>query len=135
MSKNKHFSMKKQKGITLIGLIMAMAVVIVLAMVAMKVVPTVIEYNSINRAINSTKNAGSTPAEIQIAFEKQREVGYFDAVTGKDLIITRNTDGGFDLHFSYAKKIPLVGPASILMEYSGTTAKNGVVVTKPVKAD
>ncbi|MBC3909974.1 MULTISPECIES: DUF4845 domain-containing protein [Undibacterium] len=135
MSKNQHFSAQKQKGITLIGLLMAMAVVIVVAMVAMKVVPTMIEYNSISKAINSTKNSGSTPREIQVAFDRQKEVGYFDAVSGKDLIITRNTDGGFDLHFSYAKKIPLVGPASILMEYSGTTAKNGIVVTKPVKAD
>jgi len=135
MSKNQHFSVQKQKGITLIGLLMAMAVVILIAMIAMKVVPTAIEYNSILKAINSTKNSGSTPREIQNAFDKQKEVGYFDAVSGKDLIITRNTDGGFDLHFSYAKKIPLVGPASILMEYSGTTAKNGIVVTKPVKAD
>ena len=132
MSHIQYSSLQKQKGITLIGLILAMAVVIVIAMLAMKVVPTAIEYNSIMKAMNSSKNAGSSPQEIQIAFEKQRAVGYFDAVTGRDLVIVRNNDGGFDLNFSYQKIIPLVGPASILMEYSGTTAKNGVVV-KPQK--
>ncbi|MES2037687.1 MAG: DUF4845 domain-containing protein [Pseudomonadota bacterium] len=135
MSNIQYSTFKKQQGITLIGLIMAIAVIIVLAMIAMKVVPTMIEYNSISKAMNSSKNAGTTPREIQIAFDKQREVGYFDAVTGKDLVIVKNNDGGFDLNFSYTRKIPLVGPASILMEYSGTTAKNGVVVTKPARAD
>ena len=135
MAKTQYFSVHKQKGMSLIGLIMAMACVIVIAMIAMKVVPTAIEYNSISKAINSSKNAGASQRDIREAFDRQRAIGYFDAVTGKDLIITSNTDGGFDLHFSYAKKIPLVGPASILMEYSGTTAKNGVVVTKSVKAD
>ena len=134
MSKNQYSTFKKQQGITLIGLIMAIAVIIVLSMIAMKVVPTMIEYNSITKAMNNSKN-GTTPREIQISFDKQREVGYFDAVTAKDLVIVKNNDGGFDLNFSYSKKIPLVGPASILMEYSGTTAKNGVVVTKPAKAD
>ncbi|MFZ6778344.1 DUF4845 domain-containing protein [Undibacterium sp. Ji83W] len=134
MSKIQYSTFKKQQGITLIGLIMAIAVIIVLAMIAMKVVPTMIEYNSITKAMNNAKN-GATPREIQISFDKQREVGYFDAVTAKDLVIVKNNDGGFDLNFSYSKKIPLVGPASILMEYSGTTAKNGVVVTKPARAD
>lgn len=135
MSKIQYSPLQNQKGITLTGLILSLAVIIVLAMIAMKVVPTMIEYNSITKAMNSSKNAGSTPRDIQIAFDKQREVGYFDAVTGKDLVIVKNNDGGFDLNFSYSKKIPLVGPASILMEYSGTTAKNGVVVQKAAKAD
>lgn len=134
MSNIQYSALKKQKGITLIGLMMAIAVIIVVAMVAMKVVPTAIEYNSINKAMNNVKN-GTNPREIQIAFDKQREVGYFDAVTGKDLLIIKNNEGGYDLHFSYSKKIPLVGPASILMEYSNTTAKNGVVITKPAKAE
>ncbi|MFZ6873016.1 DUF4845 domain-containing protein [Undibacterium sp. Di27W] len=127
--------MQKQKGMTLIGLLMAISLVILVAMIAMKVVPTAIEYNSIMKAINSTKNAGTTPKDIQLAFERQRGVGYFDAVTSKDLIIVRNNDGGFDLSFAYEKKIPLIGPASILMEYSGTTAKSGIVATKPTKVD
>ncbi|MFZ6746657.1 DUF4845 domain-containing protein [Undibacterium sp. JH2W] len=135
MSKNQHFSLQKQKGMTLIGLLMAIALVILVAMIAMKVVPTAIEYNSIVKAINSTKNSGTTPREIELAFERQRGVGYFDAVTAKDLIIVKNNEGGFDLSFSYSKKIPLIGPASILMEYSGTTAKNGIVATKPAKVD
>lgn len=135
MSRIPYSSLQKQKGITLIGLIMAIAVVILIAMVAMKVVPTYIEYGSIMKAINSAKNAGSTPRDIQIAFDKQKEVGYFDAVSGKDLVIVRNNEGGFDLSFSYQKIIPLVGPANILMDYSGTTAKNGTVAKKSANAD
>ncbi|MFZ6755598.1 DUF4845 domain-containing protein [Undibacterium sp. Ji50W] len=134
MSYTPYSTLYRQKGISLIGLILSLGVIIMLAMLAMKVAPTAIEYNSIRKAIVTAKNAGSTVREVQVSFDKQAEVGYFDAIAGKDLVIVKNGDE-IEVSFSYDVKIHLFGPANLLMEYSGTTAKSGIVATKPVKAE
>ncbi|WP_223827328.1 DUF4845 domain-containing protein [Undibacterium oligocarboniphilum] len=122
-------SLHSQRGISLFGLIFSLGVLILLAIVAMKVVPTAIEYVSIKKAIIAAKNGGTTVAEIHKVFDKQAEVNYITSIEGKDLIVTRN-DGEIDVSFSYQKKIPLFGPASLLLEYEGTTAKNGYAPKK-----
>jgi len=96
----------------------------------MKVVPTVIEYTSIKKAISVAKNGGTTANEIQSTFDKQADVGYITSITGKDLVITRD-NGEIEVSFSYQKKIPLFGPATLLLEYEGTTAKSGISAKKP----
>ncbi|WP_423681930.1 MULTISPECIES: DUF4845 domain-containing protein [unclassified Undibacterium] len=130
MQKAQRFSLKSQRGISLVGLILSLGVIVLIAMLAMKVVPTVIEYTSIKKAIGVAKTGGSTVNEIQNTFDKQAEVGYITSITGKDLVITRD-NGDIDISFSYQKKIPLFGPATLLLEYEGTTAKSGVSAKKP----
>lgn len=123
------FSVSRQKGISLIGLIFTLGILFMIAMLGMKVTPTVVEFMSIKKAIQSAKLAGNTVREIQTSFDKQAETGYFDAISGKDLLIVRSGDV-MEVSFAYTKKIPLFGPASLLLEYEGTTAKNGVVSKK-----
>jgi hypothetical protein len=113
----------QQRGISIAGLIMILALLGLVAVLVAKVVPTFVEYRSITRAIVSAKAAGTTVREIQAAFDKQRDVSYIDSISSKDLEITK--DGNeIEVSFEYQKKIPLFGPASLLMEYSGTTANS-----------
>lgn len=114
---------RKQTGITLVGLILVLAIVGLIAVLAMKVTPTVTEYFSIKKAIGSVKAAGGSIAEMRTAFDKQAEVGYIDAINGKDLTIVKNGDDT-EISFAYQKIIPLVGPASLLLDYAGSTNAN-----------
>jgi type II secretory pathway pseudopilin PulG len=116
-------STRKQQGITLFGLIVVLAVLGCIGVLVAKVTPTTIEYFSIKKAIASARTAGTTVQEIQSAFNKQAEVGYIDAISGKDLEITKNGDD-IQISFAYQKKIPLVGPVSLLIDYAGSTAKS-----------
>lgn len=119
----------RQQGLTLTGLIFVLAIVAVIAVLGMKVVPATIEYSSIRKSIVSAKDAGSTVAEIRSAFDRQANVGYINSITGKDLDIVK-VDGEMVVSFAYQNKIPLFGPASLLLEYSGTTAK--IATTKAI---
>jgi type II secretory pathway pseudopilin PulG len=121
-------SKRKQAGLTLTGLVFLLVLVGLVAVVAIRVVPTVTEYMAIKKAVTSARQAGSTPQEIRSAFDKQAEVGYIQSVSGKDLEISRNGEVT-NVSFSYQKVIPLVGPASLLLDYEGSTAN-----TKPGKA-
>ena len=129
---NNNFAVRRQSGISLIGLILSLGILAMIAVFGMKVVPTVIEYLSIKKAIVAAQKAGTTVKEIQVSFDKAAEIGYFDAVAGKDLSIVRNGEV-MDVSFAYSKKIPLFGPASLLMEYEGTTAKSGAVTKKKLE--
>lgn len=112
----------RQQGVSLIGLIVVLVILAMIGVVGMKVVPTIVEFNSIKNAIATAKSTGTTPTEIRNSFDRQAGVAYIESITGKDLEITKNGND-IEVSFAYDKKIPLVGPASILIEYSGTTSK------------
>lgn len=117
----------EQRGITLVGLIFVLAILGMIGVLILKIVPTVTEYMSIKKAIVVAKAAGSTIPEIRASFDKQADTGYVEAISSKDLDIVRTSDG-FDISFAYEKKIPLIGPASLALDYEGSTA-----TAKPAK--
>jgi Tfp pilus assembly protein PilE len=117
-----HRTKSKQDGITLVGLIFVISIVGACVLIALQVVPTVTEYMSVKSAIVTAKASGNSAIAIKQAFDRQADVGYIKSISSKDLEITQNgTD--FDVSFAYQKKIPLIGPASLLLEYEGTTVK------------
>lgn len=118
----------RQRGITLVGLIFVLAMLGAIGVLGLKVVPTVVEYYSIKKAVASAKTAGHTIPEIQAAFDRQTDVGYIDSISGKDLEIVKDGDE-IEINFAYPKKIPLFGPASLLIEYAGSTARQAAKKT------
>ncbi len=115
-------SKNSQRGISLPGLIFLLAIVGCIFVLGMKVVPTFTEYRSIKEAIKTVKANNNTVVTIKAAFDKQATVGYIESITSKDLDITKNKENEYDISFAYQKKIELLGPVSLLIEYEGTTA-------------
>ena len=109
---------RQQRGISFLGIVLIGIVVAALGVLAARVAPTVIEYQSVLRAMRHAAETGQTPAEVRTAFERTRTVGYFDAVTGADLIITRDNDRLL-VSFAYEEEIHLFGPAYLLLRYQG----------------
>ncbi len=112
----------RQSGLSLLGLIVTGAVIVFLALVAMRVVPTVTEYVAIKRAITKARDAGPEPQAIRTAFDRFAAVDDITSITGKDLDIQRTSNGPV-VAFRYEKKLPLFGPASLLLEYEGDTRR------------
>lgn len=119
-----------QRGLSLIGFLFVIVIVALLAVLGMKVVPTVVEYSAIKKAIANAKNAGTTVKEIQTSFERQRETSYIESVSSKDLEITKTGDG-WDISVAYQKKIELFGPASLVIDYEASTTDGAAKKPKP----
>jgi type II secretory pathway pseudopilin PulG len=119
---------QRQEGISLVGLIVVLALLGAVLVLGLKIVPTYTEYRAIQNAIVTAKSAGSV-VEIQKAFDASAVASYISSINSRDLIIEK-IDGQTEISFAYEKKIPLAGPASLLLEYEGTTAKGGA---KPAK--
>lgn len=121
MAQQKRSITTSQQGLTLVSLIFLLAIIGAVALLALKVSPTVIEYFSIKKAVAGAKASGNSVREIQSAFDRQTSVGYIESISGKDLEIVKS-ESGFDVGFAYPKKIELGGPVSLLIEYEWSTA-------------
>ena len=113
-------SKQGQRGITLFGLLFWAIVVGMLSLVAIRVVPTAIEYFTIMRVINKVSGdpSATTVPQIRTAFDRQREIDDFKAISGKDLSITKENDQVV-LSFAYDSEIELFKPVYLLIKYEG----------------
>lgn len=127
--KMQHGLETKENGFSLGGFLIVIVLVALVAILGLRVAPTVVEYAAIKKAIVMAKNSGSTPSEIKASFEKQRAANYVESVQGNDLEIIRTADG-IDVSVAYEKKIGLFGPVSLVIDYAATTGK-----APPRKAD
>ena len=113
-------SRSRQRGMTLFGLLFWAVTVGFVAYVLVRVLPTLNEYATIQRAVEKIAAAQpATVAEARQAFDKQRDLEYsITAITGKDLTVTKENDRVV-LGFAYNKEIPIYGPVFILIKYEG----------------
>lgn len=119
-----------ERGVSLSGLIAVLLVAGVVAVLALKVVPSYAEYRTIKDAIVKAKTSGGSVREIQSSFDKHAEINDVSAIRGRDLIISRES-GDTEISFAYEKRIPLVGNVTLLIDYAGTTDPAGAVAAKP----
>lgn len=108
-----------QRGLSLLGLIVLGVILVFGALVTLKVFPTATEFIAVNRAVTKARTDGSDPQTIRNAFDRIAAIDDITSITGKDLQIQREPGGGYQVSFAYEKRIPLVGPASLLLDYRG----------------
>ena len=109
-----------QRGVTLFSLMFWAIIVGFTALITMRVLPTLNEYFTIQKAVNriANENAGTVGA-VRQAFEKQKEVEYsIQTIGGKDLNVTKENDKVV-ISFAYDKEIELVKPVYLLIKYEG----------------
>lgn len=119
----KHISQKlrgQQRGITFLGLLFIGVIVALLAIVGAQVVPTATEYMSIQKAAKKAAAEGGTVQQVRAAFDRTASVDYITSIAGKDLDITKINDEVV-VSFDYEREIHLVGPAYLLLKYSGSS--------------
>ena len=112
--------MRKQRGVTLFGLMFWAIVIGFGALIGMKVLPTMNEYFTIQKAVTKIAAAGATTVpEIRAAFDKQKDIEYaIQSINGKDLNITKENDKVV-ISFAYDKEIDLIKPVYLLIKYEG----------------
>ena len=127
MQGSKQYFRNAQRGVSLTGLIFVLAVLGLVAVFAMKVFPTFVEYRAIQGAIVAAKATRGTVAEMKSTFDKHADIDRIDTITAKDLVFTKDNDEQ-QISYAYKKVIPIVANVSLLIDYSGTTDKSGKVV-------
>jgi hypothetical protein len=110
---------RKQLGIGLGALMMGAIVVIALAMIALKLTPSYIEFFAIKKAVNALaqeSRGGASVAEIRKGFDQRAMIDDIQSVKGADLEVTKDANG-IVVGTSYRKEIPLVANIGVYIEY------------------
>ena len=109
-----------QRGITLFGLLFWAILIGIVTLVALKVLPTVNEYFTIQRAVDkAAQDGGATVPQIRMAFDRQKDIEYsITSISGKDLQITKEDDRVV-IRYAYSKEIELMAPVFLLIRYEG----------------
>jgi hypothetical protein len=125
----KQYFINAERGVSLSGLIVVLAVAGLVAVLALKVSPSFIEYRAIKSAIVKAKADGGSVAEMQSSFDKAADINSISSINGKDLVISKDS-GEPEISFAYEKRIGLFGNVSLVIDYEGTTDKSGVVAAQ-----
>ena len=119
-------NMKRQRGLSLVMMILIVGIIAMVAVLAVKVFPDVEEYYA---ALASAKavamdpaSKNATVADIRRSFDTRKSIDNVKAVTGADLDISKEGND-IVITFAYTKKIPLSGPVSLTIDFEGSTAK------------
>ena len=107
----------RQRGISMVTLIFILAVLGGVGAIAMKALPSFLEYQAVIKAVNSAKSE-TTVAGVRNIFDRRAAVDNITSITGKDLEITKNGDQTV-VGFSYQKEFHMFGPAWLLLKYEG----------------
>jgi hypothetical protein len=111
---------RRQQGLSLISLIFVGVIAVVLLTIGFKVVPSLIEYLAIDRAVQRIKNEGSTVREIRNAFDKYATIDDIKSISSKDLDVTKDSDGVV-ITYKYSYSVPLTDNVRLVIDYSGST--------------
>ena len=108
------------RGFTLIGLLAWAIVVGMVGYLAVRVLPTVTEFYTIQAAVDRlAASPANTVPEIRQAFSKQLQIDQsISSVAAKDLDITKENNRVV-IAFAYEKEIEIFGPVFLLIKYAG----------------
>ena len=108
-----------QRGVTLMGLIILLFVVIFVALLGFKLIPAYIDFYTAKKTINAVARQGTTAAEIRRSFELRSAIDDLK-VRASDLEISK--DGNeMVVGFAYRKEVPLFANVGIYIDFAAST--------------
>lgn len=117
----------KQRGLTMFGFLFVAIVLVMIAMLAMKLVPAYIEFFSVKKILatmgQESELRSKSNAEIRSDFSRRAGVGYVTVVKPEDITIDRR--GGVPvISADYAFRTKLVGNVSLVVDFSASSDPN-----------
>jgi hypothetical protein len=115
----------RQRGISLVGMMMIAAGIIFAAIAAMKLVPAYMHSAQIAEIFQSIANdpmmRGATISEIKDSYTKRASINYITDIKAEDIEVDKY-EGRVTLSASYSVRIPLVGNATLLLEFNPSSS-------------
>jgi hypothetical protein len=112
--------MVKQRGLSLIGLLITSAVIVFFCLVGFKLLPSYIEYWTIQRIISdlarSPELRGTSIISVQNAFDRRATIDNVNSVKGKDLEVSKVGEG-FEIAINWSTRVPLFGNINACLDF------------------
>lgn len=120
----------KQSGVTLIGFLFILVIVAFFGFMAMKLVPSYIEFMGVKKAMSQIATSSGDHSVDAIRRDLMFKMGfqYVDDATVKpsDINVTRN-NGAYTLTVSYDKQIPFIANIDFLLHFDNSVQLPGTL--------
>lgn len=114
----------RQRGITLMGLIIGSVVLVLVALLFMRLLPSYIEYFTIKKAVvaisNEVKGRGVPVSEVRRAFQMRSAIDDIKAISHTDLEISRQGND-YLIAAAYRKEIPLFANIGVYIDFEASS--------------
>jgi hypothetical protein len=121
-----HRPRRAQRGLTILGFLVAAAVVVIFALVGFRVVPSYIEYYSVKKALDDTMRGGSADANNPQAFRselaRRLQTSYVENVKAADAVLQRSGTQT-TAEIAWERRLHMVGNAYILLEFEVSSTR------------
>jgi|GEM_PF-113839 len=117
----------RQRGISFLGMLVVGALIVLVAITAIRIVPVYMEFMTVKKVLKAMKQDPldtMTPKEIKTAFDKRASIDYVSVVTSDDLSISRSDSGATVVSVEYQVVKPLAGNMSVLMDFAASSDGN-----------
>ncbi len=116
---------RKQRGMSVLGMLIIGAMLAVFGLVGLKVVPAYLDFFAVkkiiqNMATSDVVRTGTVP-DIRKAFDKQVAAEYTEAVKSSDLDITKE-GGETVVTAAWAQRIPLFANWTLIIDFTTSTS-------------
>lgn len=118
---------RNQRGMTLIGFVIILAMVGVFIFMGMKLVPMYSEYYAVKQALNEMAKESDIskqdPARIKDAFFKRLYISYAENVKSENVKIARK-DAGYVMTVDYEVRRPLIANIDVVGHFNAEQVLN-----------
>jgi hypothetical protein len=113
-----------QRGVSLMGLIIALVILAVIALFGMKVIPSFMEFRAAKNAINAIarEKQGASAVDIRRLFENRANIDGVESIKASDLDIS-GKGSDLTIGFAYRKEIPLFTGVGLYIDYSARSGQ------------
>ena len=112
--------MQQQKGMSLVGFLVVLAMVVFVAYLGMRIMPIYLEFYSVKQAMNGiaeeSGSANFSPFDIKTKMLNRLYVSYADGDVGvEDIKVVRNN--GVWLQVQYERREPVLGNLDVIAAF------------------
>ncbi len=117
---------RKQSGMTMIGFLITMAVIILFIYCGMKIIPMYTEFYSVKQALAGMANepdlASAPKDKIRVLFKRRLDMSYANTVLKMDPLKIEATDNGYMLSVDYERREELIANLDVVGKFSAKQA-------------
>jgi hypothetical protein len=114
----------RQRGITLLGLIFGSFLLVLVALLAMRLLPSYIEFFTIKKNLvalgKETAGREATVNDIRRSFGSRTAIDHITSITQTDLVITKEGNG-YVIEASYRREIPLFANIGVYIDFEASS--------------
>ena len=116
--------MRNERGLTMIGFIFVAAIVVIVALIGFRVLPSYVEYFQVQKALQGALDDSESGnlAEVRRNFDRRTSATYVDSVRPTDVLVSRQGNQ-IVATLTWQRILPMIGNASILLEFDATATR------------